>query len=259
MQKQESHSEAFQPLSAENGLKGQLPKEINLLTDLNHLNLDGNMLYGTIPSLSKLTSLQVLWMSSNEMTGPLPKDLPTSLANLDLENNSFLGAIPVEWGSMTDLFFLGLRLNDLTSLPGAFLQPLSNLRYLDLEGNQIQGTIPTELGKCTKLESLYLEKNRFSGSLPRELAKLTNLNELLLYGNGRLEGTVPPEYSQLSSLRYFWIHGTDLSGSIDDIFCVDKSFQSLSADCAGDPAELSCSCCTQCCDAFGAACRQNID
>jgi len=242
----------------ENGLKGQLPKEINLLTNLNHLNLDGNMIYGTIPSLSKLTSLQVLWMSSNEMTGPLPKDLPTSLANLDLEDNSFLGTIPVEWGSLTDLFFLGLRLNDLTSLPGELLQPLSNLRYLDVEGNEIQGTIPTQLGSCTRLESLYLEKNRFTGSLPRELARLSNLSELLLYGNGRLQGTVPAEYSQLTSLKYFWIHGTDLSGSIDDIFCVDDFVQSLSADCAGDPVELSCSCCSQCCDAFGANCRQNI-
>mmetsp|Transcript_37119 Transcript_37119/g.90236 ORF Transcript_37119/g.90236 Transcript_37119/m.90236 type:complete len:592 (+) Transcript_37119:45-1820(+) len=242
----------------ENGLKGQLPKEISLLKNLQHLNLDGNMLYGEIPSLSGLTSLQVLWMSSNELTGPLPKALPSSIANLDLQENSFLGAIPVEWQSLTDLFFLGLRLNDLTSLPGEFLQPLSNLRYLDLEGNELQGTIPTQLGSNTKLESLYLEKNRLSGNLPTELASLTNLSELLLYGNGRIEGTVPKEYSQLTNLKFLWIHGTDLSGSIDDIFCVEDFIQSLSADCAGDPLELSCTCCSQCCNSFGTACRQNM-
>ncbi|CAJ1934439.1 unnamed protein product [Cylindrotheca closterium] len=242
----------------ENGLKGQLPKEINLLTNLNHLNLDGNMLYGNLPSLSQLDLLQVLWMSSNELTGPLPKELPPSLANLDLQDNSFLGAIPVEWQSMTDLFFLGLRLNDLTSLPGEFLLPLSNLRYLDLEGNEIQGTIPTEIGSNTKLESLYLEKNRIQGTIPTELASLTTLSELLLYGNGRLGGTVPQEFSQLTNLKFFWIHGTDISGSIDDIFCVDDFVQSLSADCAGDPVEVSCTCCSQCCNSFGAECRQNI-
>jgi len=244
----------------DNGLKGEIPREIGLLTSLLHLNLDKNTLYGGIPDLAKLTSLQLLRVSSNQLSGPLPKDLAkvTTLASLDLESNTFTGMIPSEWRLLSNLFFLGLRLNDIDgSLPADIFERLSNLRYLDLEGNKIHGTIPTQIGQLFKMESLYLEKNRLSGTLPTHLANLKNLNELLLYGNP-LSGSVPKEYINMKSLTFFWIHGTDLSGTLDNIFCTDKLVQSLSADCAGDPIEISCMCCSQCCNSFGASCRQNL-
>jgi hypothetical protein len=140
-------------------------------------------------------------------------------------------------------------------LPDQLWERLSDLRFLDMEGNGFQKTIPTQLGFLTGLESLYMEKNHFTGPLPAELGQLTGLTELLLYGN-RLTGTVPDEYSDLTSLQYFWIHGTDLNGSVDDIFCSGPFIQSLSADCSGDPLEITCTCCSQCCNAFGEDCQQ---
>merc|ERR1712008_582856 len=118
----------------DNGLKGEIPREIGLLTSLLHLNLDKNTLYGGIPDLAKLTSLQLLRVGSNQLTGPLPKDLAkvTTLTSLDLESNTFTGMIPSEWRLLSNLFFLGLRLNDINgSLPADVFERLSNLRYLD--------------------------------------------------------------------------------------------------------------------------------
>jgi len=245
----------------DNGVKGEIPQEIALLTSLVHLNLDRNVLFGELPNLERLTSLEVLWLSSNNLMGSLPSELAkvTSLASLDFEDNNFSGTLPSEWGSsLTDLFFVGLRLNridgDLSNTPW---QRLSNLRFLDIEGNSLQGTIPTELGFLTDLESLYMERNRFTGSLPTELARLTKLTELLVYGN-RLTGQVPPQYGNLSNLKYFWFHSTDLSGSVDSIFCNSPFIQSLSSDCKGEPLQIACSCCSQCCNPFGEECQQNI-
>eukprot|EP00980_Cylindrotheca_fusiformis_P005212 scaffold1118_cov135-Cylindrotheca_fusiformis.AAC.10 len=244
----------------DNGLKGELPSELGLLTNLVHLNLDRNVLFGEVPGLAKLKALEVLWLSSNNFVGNIPAEMAqlTSLASLDLEDNSLSGTLPFELASLSNLFFLGLRLNSFEGeLPDQLWERLSNLRFLDLEANQFQKTIPSQLGLLTGLESLYLEKNRFTGTLPSELGQLQNLAEFLLYGN-RLTGPVPDEFSALSSLQYFWIHGTDLSGNIDDIFCSGSFVQSLSADCYGDPLQITCTCCSQCCNPFGENCRQNL-
>jgi len=244
-----------------NGLKGRLPQEVALLSNMIHLNLDKNVLFGNLPNLERLTNLEVLWLSSNNFLGTLPSEFAqlSSLASLDLEDNSFTGSLPSEWGSsLTNLFFLGLRLNNLDgTLPNSFWQQMPNMRFLDIEGNSFEGTLPTQLGFLTNLESLYMEKNRFTGPLPSELGRLTKLTELLVYGN-RLEGIVPTEYSSLTNLKYFWFHATDLKGSVDTIFCNDPFIQSLSGDCYGDPGQVTCTCCSQCCNAFGEECQQNV-
>merc|ERR1712100_388655 len=118
-------------------------------------------------------------------------------------------------------------------------------------------TIPTEFGLMTNLESLYLESNAFTGPLPSEIGQLPKLTELLLYDNN-LTGTVPLEYANLTASNYLWFHGTDLIGNVDDIFCNPSPFiQNLSADCSGASAEISCSCCSSCCNVDGEDCKTN--
>ena len=142
---------------------------------------------------------------------------------------------------------------------------LLTLQFLDLEGNLLDGNIPTQLGKLTELQSLFLERNNFNGPLPTDIARLTNLKQLLVYEN-QLTGHIPIQWRNgLVKLEVFWFHGNDLTGSVDDIFCLDPGEypqfveKDLQGDCSGDPPEIICSCCSKCCAFYGQDCRsQNV-
>jgi Leucine-rich repeat (LRR) protein len=231
--------------------------------------MDNNFLWGTLPvQFSSLQNLRALWFNSNSLTGSLPSDMAqmTLLASLDFDDNALTGTLPLEFGeSLKDLIYLGLRLNAIEgTLPDQWSQGLESLRFLDLEGNQLEGTIPTQLGMVTLLESLYLENNRLEGQLPSELGQLTALRQLFVQDNHGLTGSVPKDFTSLAQLEYFWFHGTNLTGSVDDIFCLIPFVQDLKGDCLllGDNAdddapEITCTCCTVCCTADGETCVNN--
>jgi hypothetical protein len=273
---------------ADNGLAGPLPWELSLVTQLVQLDMDANVLTGTLPTEwpIALTNLQAMWLHSNALTGSLPTTLNRMkrLASLDLQNNALTGSLPEVWGTtqLQDLFYIALRGNALDgTLPASWQKLHTSLRFLDLEDNQLQGSIPTEFGALTALESLFLETNRLEGSLPSELGRLEALQQFLVYDN-RLTGTIPNEYQNWMTnnttnhnLEVFLFDGNDLTGSVDAIFCEDRSssgssgindissssasslllLPDLRGDCLGDPPEIICTCCASCCTADGATCE----
>ncbi|MDM8528392.1 leucine-rich repeat domain-containing protein [Anaerolineales bacterium HSG24] len=179
-------------LNLSGDLSGSIPPELSKLTNLEHLNLDGNDLSGSIPpELSKLTNLEHLNLDGNDLSGSIPPELSklTNLRYLYLDDNDLSGSIPPE------------------------LSKLTNLERLYLNGNQLNGSIPPELSKLTNLERLYLNGNQLSGSIPPKLSKLTNLEHLYLNGN-QLSGSIPPELSKLTNLEHLYLDDNDLSGSI---------------------------------------------
>ena len=118
-----------------------------------HLFLNNNQLTGIPAELGSLTSLEVLDLSTNQLTGKIPAELGnlTNLTHLYLSGNPLTGAIPAELGNLT------------------------NLTHLYLDGNQLTGAIPAELGYLTNVEVLYLQRNQLTGEIPAELGTLTNL------------------------------------------------------------------------------------
>jgi len=85
-----------------NGLKGTLPSELFLLTELVTINFDSNCLRGTIPQeITSLTKLEKLWMDRNVLDGEVPEGLwsMTSLNSLSLYYNRLKGdKIPLDSG-----------------------------------------------------------------------------------------------------------------------------------------------------------------
>jgi hypothetical protein len=113
--------------------------------------------------------LRQLSLPSNNLMGPLPKDigLLSSLKYLDFYDNTLTGKIPTEVGN------------------------LNKLEGLFLSYNYLLGDIPSEIGRCTKLSTLSLYHNHLIGFVPRELDQLTKLNYLNIRENYYLDGSLP--------------------------------------------------------------------
>ena len=106
------------------------------------LIIDRNGFDGSIPDLSGLTSLKLLWLHTNELTGAVPDGtmLPASLDDLNLRDNMLMGAIP-----------------DLSAL--------DNLTRLRLHNNSLSGAVPGSLGGLDSLKQLWLHNETDSEGL----------------------------------------------------------------------------------------------
>ena len=203
----------------DNGLDGALPVEITSLIRLRNLDLAGNQLSGTLPpEIGRLTSLRTLFLNSNAFDGPLP-DTVGDLIVLEtfmLQSNAFSGELPSTMASLDRLRFLGVSTNRFTGDLTLFTQ-MTGLSGLYLEGNNFDGPIPPEIRNLIRMTELSLTGNAFTGPLPPELGELTSLRDLRLSSNG-FTGPVPRELQNLPSLDVMWLHDNELEGVVPDGF-----------------------------------------
>ncbi|XP_027922141.1 probable LRR receptor-like serine/threonine-protein kinase At1g67720 [Vigna unguiculata] len=77
-------------------VKGEIPPELGNMEALTELWLDGNLLSGPLPDMSKLINLKIVHLENNKLSGRLPSYLGSlpSLQALFIQNNSFSGEIP---------------------------------------------------------------------------------------------------------------------------------------------------------------------
>ena len=163
----------------ENGLRGEVPSEIDYLAGLKTLDLGQNQLSGEIPpALGSLTDLQRLNFAYNQLTGRIPAELGRliELTYLNLSANQLVGEIPAGLGSLRKLEVLGLDWNRLNGEIPAELGSLARLQGLWLNNNQLNGEIPAELGSLTRLRELSLGENRLSGCIPATLQDQLNMD-----------------------------------------------------------------------------------
>ena len=118
-----------------NKFTSTIPSQLGLLTNLvNALNLDMNLLQGTVPAqIYSLTKLQRLELFGNQLNviGTQIGQM-TALTVLELEVNSFGGAIPSTLGLLTNLVELGLHGNLFTGTVPQSVCSLTNLVELTL-------------------------------------------------------------------------------------------------------------------------------
>ncbi|KAG8068909.1 hypothetical protein GUJ93_ZPchr0005g16096 [Zizania palustris] len=79
------------------GLSGYISSDIANMTSLTDISLANNNLFGPIPNLSKLRSLQRLHLQDNKLNGTVPQTLGTitTLHELFLQNNELVGPVPL--------------------------------------------------------------------------------------------------------------------------------------------------------------------
>ena len=140
------------------------------------LSLQNQGLTGEIPrQVGNLTRLEVMSLAQNALTGEIPTQVSklVNLTELDLANNALTGAIPTDLGNLVGLRKLDLSQNLLSGEMPDELRWLSNLIYLSLNENELSGEVPAWLGSRANLLSLFLAGNSFTGCIAEELGDLS--------------------------------------------------------------------------------------
>jgi len=199
-----------------NILSGFLPTTLGDLSGLKEIRLYDNYLSGVVPSeIGNLNRLEVLDVEFNFLAQLLPETLSqlTSLKELLLDRNLLVGDLPSEFGKLSRLETFYVFLNALSgSLPTEFGN-LSNLRDVRFEVNFFSGTIPSEIGMWTKIEDLVIGNNTLTGSIPTELGNCQQLTYLDLYRNF-LSGSLPTEIGLLTNAGQLYFEENRLSGEL---------------------------------------------
>ena len=220
-----------------------MPSTIGMLSKLNVLDLESNMLSSTIPSMKPVRYLQHLRLGHNKLSSPLFPALShqAELLELNVTHNEMSGDVLFfkcflaccvsagknPWTNLRLLAVIDLSFNQFTgevNSLGYILRP----RVLDISSNffvgevpsslpnalvtfnasnnQLSGTMPTDAfeRRMDELETIDVSGNQIVGALPMGVAEIGALKTLIL-ANNSFTGTVHSEWSEMSSLSECWL------------------------------------------------------
>jgi Leucine-rich repeat (LRR) protein len=177
-------------------------------------------------ALSHLSGLQSLNVSSNSLTGPMPKWLKVlagSLVELQMNDNPFTGPIDIvknlkqlknlQLSNYRQLSYFNGTIDAVKGLVNLEKLRLNGLHFEKGAGLDIHFTGPIDaVTGLTKLKTFECVNNYLSGTLD-PLAALTQLTFLNVRYNF-LTGTVDM-LKGLASLERLWLQGNRLTGGID--------------------------------------------
>ncbi|XP_047169329.1 receptor-like protein 56 isoform X1 [Vigna umbellata] len=244
-----------------NNLEGSIPTNLVELEYLSYLDLSNNNLTGYVPSFIN-GSVNYIHLSNNKLSG-LSKRMfseTSFLVMLDLGYNEITGSIQhmIQDLAYTRLNILILKGNRFTGhLPEQLCQ-LEDLSILDLSYNNFFGPIPNCLGKMPFVNDdpdsyegvVRMKNSSWFDQIPniKEKANFTTKKRsytytasILAYMSGidlsknKLNGSIPYELGNLTSLRALNLSHNDLIGKIPTTFSnlvqvesLDLSFNMLS-------------------------------
>lgn len=196
---------------------------ISSMVSLTSVWLHGNHFSGKIPDhIGDLTSLLSLNLNSNDLTGLIPDGLANmELANLDLNNNHFMGPVPkfkaVKVSYQSNSFCQPDPGSPCNPEVMALLRFLDGLNYPSRFVSSWVGNEPCDgpwLGlSCNsnhKVSMIHLPKANLSGTLSPSIANVDSLTQIIL-GSNNLTGPIPTNWSRLKSLTRLDLSGNNLS------------------------------------------------
>ncbi|KAF7815348.1 receptor-like protein 9DC3 [Senna tora] len=151
-----------------------------LMRKLWFLDLSFNMLEGSLPIPSSI--VQVFSVSNNKFIGSISFLFcnASSLLILNLSHNKLTGPIPQCLVALPNLSVLDLQKNNLVGTIPTNFSKSNSLQTLHFNGNQLQGSLPLSLAHCTQLEILDVGENLIVDTFPNWLEGLQELQALVL-------------------------------------------------------------------------------
>ncbi|KAL8095809.1 hypothetical protein AgCh_036976 [Apium graveolens] len=212
-----------------NKLTGSLP-DITRFSSLKTFGLRGNQLNGSFPeSFSQVSNLVFLDLAKNRITGTLP-DLTyfKSLKKLDLGNNQLHGKLPKSIAQLIDLELLDLSSNLFKdTVSEAHFSNLSSLKVLHLAYNSFSLEFSTNWLPPFQLDVIRLAYCRLGNHFPKWIRTQNNYSELDM-SYAAISDKVPKWFWDLSPrLTYLNLSYNHLSGSVPDLSSKLVSYSSL--------------------------------
>ncbi|GMH48010.1 hypothetical protein TL16_g10284 [Triparma laevis f. inornata] len=90
---------------------------------------------------------------------------------------------------------------------------LSELQVLHIYSNSLRSQIPWSLCRLANLTSLSISNNKFYGPLPKAIGNLKNLTQLFAFNNG-ITGTLPESIYQCIELRMIDLSNNSIEGRL---------------------------------------------
>ncbi|XP_073127432.1 receptor-like protein EIX2 [Henckelia pumila] len=203
-----------------NMLTGNIPTWIgDALSHLIVLSVKLNDFYGTIPlSICSLQNMQVLDLSSNMISGPIPECLYnlSAMTKEVVADSTSYGITYNYIDKFGDLWYDSLRDGADIMWKGKevnYVKDLLLVKHIDLSHNLLVGDIPSEITKLDGLVNLNLSRNHLCGQIPPNIGVLKDLESLDLSRN-QLSGSIPLSISELGSLGVLDLSYNNLSGRI---------------------------------------------
>ncbi|KAI9075420.1 hypothetical protein K1719_042615 [Acacia pycnantha] len=215
----------------QNKLSESIPSEIFNISTLIVLSLQDNSLSGSLPSDFGygLSNLKILYLWGNKLSGSIPNTISNAskLTVLELEENNFEGVLPSTLGHLRYLKILQVYGNNFTIIDASnsetgFFSSLSNCRHLQnlgLSRNPLHMKLPKSIGNLSdSLQSLEMDSCEINGNIPSEIGNLSSLFELS-FAENFFNGSIPPTISKLQALQRLNLVGNELDGLIVDELC----------------------------------------
>jgi Leucine-rich repeat (LRR) protein len=166
----------------------------------------------------KSNKITQLWLNSSRLSGPIPTEIGkcTALQSLSLRSNlNVNGSIPREIGQLSNLVTLDLGSTNLSGPIPKELGTLSSLQTLNLASSHVSGPVPWDaLCGIQNLTSLWLNNTKVEGPISADIDKCGALQGLSLQGSSKVNGSIPTEIGQLTSLKILELGSTNLTGPI---------------------------------------------
>ncbi|KAK2639616.1 hypothetical protein Ddye_027411 [Dipteronia dyeriana] len=220
---------------SKSGLSGKLPSMLENCRELVALDISENEFVGNVPIWigEKFSKILILILRSNKFHGHFPLELChlTSLQILDLAYNSISGGIPKCIKNLIAIATVSYSADKEIIYTSSFSIPIEDaslvikgkaveyntilklVRSIDLSENNFSGEIPTEITNLGALQSLNLSHNFLIGRIPENIGAMISLESIDFSGN-QFSGKIPQSISNLTFLNHLNLSDNKLTGRI---------------------------------------------